>query len=71
MHGSNAGFPSPLAALVATIEDIDLTLVKARLLDQLAIVLARGVGRALRRRRYGAAPPPRASSLVAGLLLKP
>ena len=60
-----------LAGLVATVEGIDLTLVKARLLDQLAVVLARGAGRALRRRRRGAAAPPHASGLVAGLLLEP
>ena len=60
-----------LAGLVATVEGIDLTLVKARLLDQLAVVLARGAGRALRRRHRGAAAPPHASGLVAGLLLEP
>ena len=63
-HGA---FLHRLAGLVATVEGVDLPVVKAHLSDQLAVVLARGAGRALRhRRRSAGAPGP-----VAGLLLEP
>eukprot|EP00438_Fugacium_kawagutii_P010523 Skav214520 [mRNA] locus=scaffold410:228880:231177:- [translate_table: standard] len=60
-----------LAGMVATVEGVDLLVVKGRLCDQLAVVLARGAGRALRRRRRAAGATAHASGLVAGLMLDP
>lgn len=60
-----------LAGMVATVEGVDLFVVKARLSDQLAVVLARGAGRALRRRCRAAGATAHASGLVAGLVLDP
>ena len=57
--------------MVAAVEGVDLLVVKARLFDQLAVVLARGAGRALRRRRRAAGATAHASGLVAGLVLDP
>ena len=53
------------------VEGDDMLRVKARLSEQLAVVLARGAGRALRRRRRAAGVLEHASGLVAGLLLDP
>ena len=60
-----------LAGSIAMVEGDDVLRVKARLSDQLAVVLARGAGRALRRRRRAAGVLEHASGLVAGLLLEP
>ena len=57
--------------MVAAVEGVDLLVVKARLFDQLAVVLARGAGRALRRRQRAAGATAHATGLVAGLVLDP
>ena len=60
-----------LAGLVAVVEGTDHLQVKARLADQLSVVLAQGAGCTLRRRRAAAGPRPLAPGLVSGLVLEP
>ena len=61
----------PLAGLVALVEGDAVARVYARLNDQVAVVLARGAGRALRRRRKAGGLAPAGSGLMHGLLLDP
>ena len=57
-----------LAGLVAVVEGTGHLQVKARLADQLSVVLAQGAGCTLRRRRAAAGPRPLAPGLVSGLV---
>ena len=57
-----------LAGLVVVVKGADLLEVRARLFEQLAVVLARGAGRALRRRRNVAPSRAIPAELVAGFL---
>lgn len=64
-------FVHRLAGVVAVVEGADPLQVKARLADQISVVLARGAGRALRRRRATAGSRSLAPDFVAGLELEP
>jgi hypothetical protein len=60
-----------LGGFVAIVEGDNLARVYARLSEQVAVMLARGAGHALRRRRKTGTLPTPASGVAAGLILEP